>query len=58
MGKYFDATLSGVINNLFDYKYIGKAYNSSTSTAVASEDNVYVYYQFGRTYTIRLKLNF
>ena len=58
MGKVFDATLSGVINNLFDYQYIGKAYNSSTSSAVASADNVYVFYNFGRTYSIRLKLNF
>ena len=58
VGKLFDATLSGVINNLFDYQYIGKAYNSSTSTGVASADNVYVFYNFGRTYTIRLKVNF
>ena len=58
VGKLFDATLSGVINNLFDYQYIGKAYNSSTSSTAATADNVYVFYNFGRTYTIRLKLNF
>ena len=52
------AVLSGTINNLLDYQYIGKAYNSSTSSAVATADNVYVFYNFGRTYTIRLKLNF
>ena len=58
LGKIFDATLSGVVNNLFDYQYIGKAYNSSTSSAKASADNVYVFYNFGRTYTIRMKLAF
>ena len=58
MGKYFDATLSGVVNNLLDYQYIGKAYNSSTASGKASADNVYVFYNFGRTYTIRLKLTF
>jgi outer membrane receptor protein involved in Fe transport len=52
------ATLSGTVNNLFDYQYIGKAYNSSTSTTPATAENVYVYYNFGRTYSIRLKLNF
>ena len=58
LGKDVKATLSGVVNNLLDYQYIGKAYNSSTSSTVASADNVYVFYQFGRTYTLRLKLNF
>ena len=52
------AAEKNIINNLFDYQYIGKAYNSSTSSAAASADNVYVFYNFGRTYTIRLKLNF
>ena len=56
MGKYFDATLSGVVNNLFDYQYIGKAYNPSSGEATA--DNIYAFYNFGRTYTIRLKLSF
>lgn len=52
------ATLSGNVNNLLGYQYIAKAYNSSTATAAASSDNVYVYYQFGRTYTLKLKVNF
>ena len=56
MGKYFDATLSGVVNNLLDYQYIGKAYNPSSGAATA--ENVYVFYNFGRTFTLRLKLNF
>ncbi len=52
------AVLSGTVHNLLDYQYIGKAYNSSTSSTAATADNVYVFYNFGRTYTIRLKLNF
>ncbi|MBQ7181400.1 MAG: carboxypeptidase-like regulatory domain-containing protein [Bacteroidaceae bacterium] len=52
------AVLSGTVNNLLDYQYIGKAYNSSTSSVAATADNVYVFYNFGRTYSIRLKLNF
>jgi len=58
IGRSFNATLSGVINNLFDYQYIGKAYNSSTSSTAATADNVYVFYNFGRTYSIRCKLTF
>lgn len=58
IGKDVNAVLSGNINNLLDYHFISKAYNSSTSSTAASADNVYVYYQFGRTYTLRLKLNF
>lgn len=50
------ATLGGVVNNLLDYQYIGKAYNPSSGVATA--DNVYVFYTFGRTYSLRLKLNF
>ncbi len=56
VGNHITATLSGVVNNLLDYQYIGKAYNPASGKAAA--DNVYVFYQFGRTYTIRLKLNF
>ena len=52
------AVISGTVNNLLDYQYIGKAYNSSTSSAAATADNVYVFYNFGRTYSIRLKINF
>ncbi len=53
-----DAVLSANVTNLFNLQYISKAYNSSTSSAAASSDNVYVYYQFGRTFSLRLKLNF
>lgn len=58
IGKDINAVLSGNVTNLLDYKYISKAYNSSTSSTAASAENVYVYYQFGRTYSLKLKLNF
>lgn len=58
LGKVFDATLNGVINNLLDYQYITKAYNNSTSSAPATADNVYVFYRSGRVYTVRLTLKF
>ncbi len=58
IGKNVNAVLSGVVNNLLGYQYISKAYNSSTSSVAASADNVYVYYQFGRTYSLKLKVNF
>lgn len=58
IGKDVNAVLSGVVNNLLDYQFIGKAYNSSTSSKAASADNVYVYYNFGRTYSLKLKVNF
>ena len=51
-----DAQLSGNVNNLLNYFYISKAWNPSSGTA--TQDNVYVFYSFGRTYSIRLKVNF
>ena len=57
-----DATLSGNVNNLLNYQYISKAYNpntlSSSSLKQATADNIYCYYAFGRTYSLRLKVNF
>lgn len=52
-----DARLSGNINNLFDYNYVVDAYNA---TGVKGEwDNVYrVFYSFGRTYSLKLRVNF
>ena len=49
------ATLSGNVNNLFDQEYIadardGGSHNWETATRVL--------YGFGRTYSVRLKLNF
>jgi outer membrane cobalamin receptor len=58
----FDATLSGNINNLLNYQYILKAWNpntvASTSTPAATADNIYCFFDSGRTMTVRLKLNF
>lgn len=52
------ATLSGNVNNLLNYQYISKAWNPSGVSTAATADNVYVFYSFGRTYNIRLKVNF
>lgn len=61
LGK-LDAVLSGNVNNLLNYQYISKAYNpntiSSASLQEATADNIYCYYAFGRTYSLRLKVNF
>lgn len=50
------ATLSGNVNNLFNYQYIGKAYNPVSG--VANAETIYCFYNFGRTYNVRLKVNF
>ncbi len=50
-------TVYGNVNNLFDYNYIADA--TMDATAEAKWENVYdVMYTFGRTYTLRLKVNF
>lgn len=50
------ATLSGNVHNLLDYQYISKAYNPKSG--VVSDETIYCYYAYGRTYSIRLKVNF
>ena len=51
------ATLYGNINNLFNHNYVMDAYTQTSETG--SWDNAYrVFYSFGRTYTVRLKVNF
>lgn len=51
------ATLSGNVNNLFDHYYVMDAYTTTSETG--SWDNAYrIYYSFGRTYSVRLKINF
>lgn len=56
------ATLFGNINNLFDYQYISKAYNPSSIESAkytkADESNISCFYALGRTYSVRLKVNF
>ena len=50
-----NATLYGNVNNLLDYKYIVDAYDGGTGTW----DSAYrVFYAFGRTYSLKLKVNF
>ncbi len=51
-----NATISGNVNNLFDYQYLGKVWNPSSGTA--NKDNIYGFYAFGRTFSARLKVNF
>jgi len=56
------ATLSGNVDNLLNYFYISKAWNPSsqvgTSPTAATAENIYCYYNFGRTWSVRLKLKF
>ena len=52
-----NATLSGNVFNLFDYYYVKDAY-TSTSTTGTWENAYRIYYAFGRTYSLRLKVNF
>ena len=52
-----NATLYGNVYNLFNYNYIVDAYYKCTQAA-DWEDVYRVFYSFGRTYSIRLKINF
>lgn len=51
------ATLYGNINNLFNYNYVVDAY-TSTSSKGTWQDAYRVFYSFGRTYSVRLQINF
>ncbi len=51
-----NATISANVNNLFDYQYIGKAWNPQSGAA--NENTIYGFYAFGRTFSTRLKINF
>lgn len=53
----FEATIFGNVNNLFNYNYVVDAYTASGSRG--TWDNAYrVFYSFGRTYSLRLKIAF
>lgn len=53
----FEATIFGNVNNLFDYNYVVDAYTASGSKG--TWQNAYrVFYSFGRTYSLRLKIAF
>ena len=57
-----DAIFSGNVNNLLNYQYIMKAWNPSTTasagTPVATAENIYCFFDSGRTFMARLKVNF
>ena len=53
-----NAVFSGNVNNLLNYQYIVKAWNPNSLTTDANASNVYVYFNTGRTYSLRLKVNF
>ncbi|TYA70160.1 TonB-dependent receptor [Seonamhaeicola marinus] len=50
----FDTTLTGRVNNVFDTEYISDAQDGAGSTA----QTALVYYGFGRTFSVGVKLNF
>ncbi|WP_299556740.1 TonB-dependent receptor [Seonamhaeicola sp.] len=50
----FDTTLTGRVNNVFDTEYISDAQDGSESRT----DTALVYYGFGRTFSVGVKLNF
>lgn len=52
-----NATLYGNVYNLFNYNYIMDAYTSN-STRGTWENAYRIFYSFGRTYAMRLKINF
>lgn len=52
-----DATLYGNVNNLFNYNYVMDAYTQTSE--VGTWQNAYrVFYSFGRTYSLKLKVSF
>ncbi|MDE5969981.1 MAG: TonB-dependent receptor, partial [Muribaculaceae bacterium] len=52
-----NATLYGNVYNLFNNYYVVDAY-TSTSTPGTWQNAYRVFYSFGRTYSLRLKINF
>ncbi len=55
------ATLSGNVTNVLNQYYIEKAWSANTASAGVSEntiDNIYFFYNKGRQWNIRLKINF
>lgn len=50
------ATLYGNLHNLFNYQYMVDALTPATSTG--TWENAYGFYNFGRTYTMKLRINF
>ena len=51
------ATLYGTVHNLFNYYYVVDAWSNSAEDA--NWENIYrVFYSFGRTYSMKLRINF
>jgi len=50
----FEATLNGNVNNVLDTEYVSFGFDGSASNAETAR----VWYGFGRTYTVGMKLNF
>lgn len=51
-----EATLFGNVHNLFNYNYIVDA--TTPSDATGTWENAYGFYSFGRTYSMKLRINF
>ncbi len=52
-----NATLFGNVHNLFNYNYVVDAW--SNSAVDGAWDNIYgTFYSFGRTYSMKLRINF
>ena len=52
-----NATLYGNVHNLFNYNYVVDAWSNSAEDA--TWENIYgVFYSFGRTYSLKLRVNF
>ena len=52
-----NATLYGNVHNLFNYNYVVDAW--SNSSVDGAWDNIYgTFYSFGRTYSMKLRVNF
>jgi hypothetical protein len=55
------ATASGQVSNVFNNHYIEKAWNptiASQDIVSVNPDDVYLFYSIGRTWTVKLKVDF
>ena len=55
------ATVSGQVSNVFNNHYIEKAWNPTTASqdiVSVNPDDVYLFYSIGRTWTVKLKVDF
>ena len=55
------ATISGQVSNVLNNHYIEKAWNptiASQNVVSVNPDDVYLFYAVGRTWTVKLKIDF